>query len=117
MTEAELKACRDLIATPRFWKPISREEFLRRYPAAVENGKVAARLIEQAYKARNAGELQCALVVGFAFGFAPEQRAILRLLLFANWHHCHDDIAFALNMLRTMNGASAEARGSHASTG
>ena len=117
MTEAEIKACRDLISTPRLWNPISNEEFLKRYPSAVENGKVAVQLLERAYKARNASELQCALVVGFTFGFALEHKAILRALLFAKWHKCRDDIASALNMLRTAENGIAEAHRTHTSTG
>jgi hypothetical protein len=117
MTEAEVKACRDLISTPRFWTPISKEEFLRRYPAAVENGRLAVRILEKAYKARDAGELQCALIVGFTFGFAPEHKSILRALLFAKWHNCRDDIVSALIILRTTNNGSAEIFGPHASTG
>jgi hypothetical protein len=107
MTEAEVKACRELIATLRFWKPISKEEFLQRYPSAVENGKVATRILEQAYKARNAAELQCALVVGFTFGFAPEHKSILRALLLAKWHDCCDDIVSALNTMRMVEGNAA----------
>ena len=116
MTEAEIKACRNLISTPRLWNPISNEEFLRRYPSAVENGKVAVRLLEQAYKARNAVELQCALIVGFTFGFASEHKSILRALLLAKWHDCRGDIVTALNILR-MNGSIPEMHGPHASTG
>ena len=103
MTEAELKACRDLISTPPFWSPISKDEFLWRYPTAVECGKVALGIIEHAYQNRDAGELQCALVVGFAFGFGFEHKEILCNLMFVDWHRCHRDVLSALNMLPSLS--------------
>jgi hypothetical protein len=117
MTEAELKACRDLISTPPFWNPISKEKFLERYPAAVENGKVALRIIERAYQTRNAGEIQCALVVGFTFGFAPEHKEILCALAIADWHRCHEDVVSALEMLAILESDMPTQIDSHTSTG
>jgi len=59
MTIEEQKLSRDLIITPPHGaRGISKEEFLRRFPSAVELGKVALRLLEDAYEGQNAEELQ-----------------------------------------------------------
>ena len=75
---------------------ISKEEFLRQFPSSVEQGKLAWRLLEEAYRTQNAEDLRCALIVGFTFGFAPEHQDILRRLVEANWHSSHEDIVEAL---------------------
>ena len=71
MTSEEQKLCQDLvIAISGRW--ISKEEFLCQLPSAIEGGKLASRLLEEASKGQNAQDLHCALIVGFAFGFAPK---------------------------------------------
>jgi hypothetical protein len=97
MTPEEQKLCRDLVVTPpRGARQISKEEFLRQFPLAIERGKLALRLLEEASKAQNAEDLQCALIVGHAFGFAAEHLDILSRLVDVDWHYCHEDIVSAL---------------------
>jgi len=100
MTEEERKFCQDLMWFPGRKEP-SKEDFLRRFPSAVEQGKLALRLFEEAYKARNPDDIRCALLVGFSFGFGPEHTAILRLLVDEDWHESHEDVVSALDELRT----------------
>jgi hypothetical protein len=100
MTEEERKFCRDLIWYP-WGKEPSKEDFLRRFPSAVEQGKLSLRLLEEAYKARNSVDIECALVVGFSFGFGPEHTAILCRLVDEDWHEDHENVVSALDELRT----------------
>jgi len=97
MTPGERKSCRDLVVTPpRGARQISKEEFLRQFPSSVEGGKLALRVLEEANSAQNAEDLQCALIIGFTFGFAPEHKDILRRLIDVDWHYSHEDVVTAL---------------------
>ena len=107
MTEEQRKLCRDLIIQPDGRSRITKEDFLRRFPSVVEGGKVASRVLEDAYRAQDAEDLQCALIVGFAFGFASEQTDILRRLVEADWHYSHEDVVEALDGLRTPDAVDA----------
>jgi len=101
MTAGERKLCRDLIvAPPHGARQISKEEFLRRFPSSVEQGRVALSLLEEAYRTENAEDLQCALTIGAAFGFGPEHTDVLCRLLEADWHFSHEDVVSALDELR-----------------
>jgi hypothetical protein len=97
MTAEQQNLCRQLVITPlRGVTHISREEFLRQFPSAVEHGKLAFGMLEDAYEAQNAEDLQCALIVGFGFGFAPAHLNTLRRLVEADWHYSHEDVVTAL---------------------
>ena len=101
MTEVQRKLCRDLIIFPNGQGRITKEEFLRRFPSAVEHGKLASRLLEDAYRAQDGDGLECALTIGFAFGFAPEHTKTLCHLVEADWHVRHEDVVSALDKLRS----------------
>lgn len=59
------------------------------------------KLFEEAYQARNSDDMDCAIVVGFVFGFGPEHTTILCQLLDEDWHRSHEDAVSALDGLRT----------------
>jgi hypothetical protein len=108
MTAEEQKLCRDLVVTlPRGARQISKEEFLRQFPSAIERGKLALRLLEEASEAQSAEDLQCTLIVGHAFGFAPEHLDILRRLVDVDWHYSHEDVVSALQMWPTVDTVEA----------
>lgn len=97
MTTEGQQLCQNLIITPlRGTRQISKEEFLRRFPSAVERGALAPKLLEDVCNAQSAQDLYCALVVGFTFGFAPEYMGILRRLIDVDWHSSHEDVVSAL---------------------
>jgi len=48
-----------------------------------------------------------ALVIGFAFGFAPKHTNVLCRLVEADWHISHEDIVSALDHLRTPDAVGA----------
>jgi hypothetical protein len=108
MTDREQKLCRDLVITPpRGVSQIRKEEFLRQFPLCVERGHLALRILEEAYRAQNAEDLQCALIVGHTFGFTLEHKDILCNLVEADWHFSHEDVVAALDKLRTPDVAEA----------
>lgn len=108
MTPEERSLCRDLVITPpSAVRKISKEEFARRFPSAIEHGTVAARLLEEVYKSRNSDDVQCVLIVGHAFGFASDHVGVLARLLEADWHVSHEDIVSALDKLRSPEAVNA----------
>ena len=107
MTEEQRTLCRGLIRYPLEGRLITDEDFLRRFPSAVDGGKVALPLIEDAYAAQSAEDLGCALIVGFRFGFAPRHEDILRRLVDLDWHYSHEDVVEALDRLRSPSAAEA----------
>ena len=108
MTSEERNLCHALmISTLPGSTPISKEEFLRRFPSCIEEGKLALRLLEEAYKGQNNEDLHCALLIGFKFGFAPEHTEVLCHLVQADWHQNHEDVVSALDDLRDPDAVEA----------
>jgi len=64
-------------------------------------------LLDHAARSRDARDVQSALIIGHAFGFAPEHAAILCTLVEADWHVSHEDVVSALDKLRTSDAADA----------
>ena len=107
MTEEQRHLCSGLTMFPNGSRRVSREDFIRRFPSALERDKLAPILLEHAYRAQDGIELECALTVGFTFGFAPEHTKLLCDLLAADWHGRHDDIVSALARLRAPDAVDA----------
>ncbi|MHB1530435.1 MAG: HEAT repeat domain-containing protein [Acidiferrobacteraceae bacterium] len=76
---------------------------MRQFPSAVEQGRLALRWLEEAWQARSAEDLSCALIVGGSFGFGPERLDILCRLVEVDWHYDHEDVVSTLDGLRTHN--------------
>ena len=96
MTPEQRNLCRGLIIFLNGRSAITKEEFLRRFSSALEHEKLALRWLEEAYNAQSAEDLECALTIGFAFGFAPDQKDILRRLVEVDWHCSHENVVSAL---------------------
>jgi hypothetical protein len=79
---------------------MTKEEFLQRFPSAVEGGRLALHVLEDAFRSRDAEQLQCALVIGFVFGFVPDHVGVLSQLIDADWHYSHEDAVSALDHVR-----------------
>jgi hypothetical protein len=107
MTEEQRKVCRALIIFPNGARRISKEDFVRQFPSALENGKLALRWLSEAYRARSAEDLSYALLIGFTFGFAPAHKDILRRLIDEDWHCSHEDVVSALQTWPTADTVDA----------
>ena len=68
---------------------------------------MASCVLGDAYTAQNAEDLQCALIVGFAFGFATAHKDILHRLVDVDWHNSHEDVVEAFDRLRTPDAVEA----------
>lgn len=107
MTEEQRKLCHDLIIQPNGRIRRTKEDFRRRFPSFVEGGELAAWVLEDAYMAQNAEDLQCALTIGFTFGFVPEHKDVLGRLVEADWHYSHEDVVSALQTWPTADTVDA----------
>ena len=107
MTEEQRKLCRDLIMFPDGRRRITKEEFLRQFPSAVEHGRLALKWLQEAYETRNADDLSYAFVIGGVFGFAPEHKDILLRLIDEDWHYCHEGVVSALQKWPTVDTVGA----------
>jgi hypothetical protein len=107
MTPEQRNLCGALTILPNGSRRVSREEFVSRFPSALENGKLALRWLDEAYKARSADELDCALAIGFTFGFAPDHKDVLRRLVDDDWHYSHEDIVSVLQTWPTIDTVEA----------
>jgi|KBSMisStaDraftv2_1062788.scaffolds.fasta_scaffold614829_1 hypothetical protein len=108
MTPEQRKLTHDLIITPPSGtRRISLEEFLRRFPSSVVDGKLASGLLEEAWRTKNSDDLQSVLMIGHTFGFGPDQIAILCRLLEENWHFDHENIVSALDKFRSPRAVDA----------
>ncbi len=96
MTPEQRKLCGALTIFPNGSRRVSKEDFVRQFPSALENGKLALGWLDEAYRARSADDLNCALTIGFTFGFAPADKDILCRLIDVDWHYSHEDVVSAL---------------------
>jgi len=99
MTEEQRKLCGMLVMFPDGKTRITKEEFLRRFPSAVECGRSALKWLQEAYETRNADDLHCAFIIGGNFGFAPQHKDILCRLIDEDWHYCHESVVSILSGL------------------
>jgi hypothetical protein len=90
---------------------ISRDEFLRAYPVNVEqDSKHIQQLLSDALSCKQAEDVECALLLGFEFGFSADCVDVLCRLLDADWHQKHEDIVRVLQQLRSPSSVDALCR-------
>ena len=101
MTAEQRKLVYDLVITPPHGlRRISPEDFAQRFPSALDDGKLALGLLEEATQAQNGADLEAAIIVGATFGFTAAHVLPLCQLLRADWHCRHEDIVSTLQRLK-----------------
>lgn len=95
MTQQERNLCQRLLDGS-----MSKEDFLCEFPQAVSNGNLARRLLDEAILTKDARDLNCAMIIGFHFGFGKGSARVLSKLIDAEWHFSHEDVVDALDTLR-----------------
>ncbi|ANM14042.1 MULTISPECIES: HEAT repeat domain-containing protein [unclassified Rhizobium] len=107
MTEDERELITRLVAVPctKFaGQCISKQEFLERF----RDGKILTNeLLAEAIESKIADDLECALIVGFSFGFTKESMGLLLQLLQEGWHFKHEDVVSALADLKAPEAVEA----------
>ena len=97
MTPEQRKLAEGLIILPPTGqRRVSKEQFAQGFPDALVDGKLSPEILSQAFDEKSAEDLQCALTIGYAFGFSCEHKDILSRLSSADWHVSHEDVVSAL---------------------
>jgi hypothetical protein len=101
MTPYQHDLCKALITNVDGTTQISNESFAAAFPDALEQNRLADRLLNGVVDAKSAEDLSCAMLVGFRFGFSVNQRSALAALIHEDWHQCHEDL---VSVLQDMGG-------------
>jgi hypothetical protein len=95
MNEEERKTVLDF-----YLHNISEDELLRRFRIGRSDGtSLALRVLEEAYRAKDAVSAECGLGLVSHFGTPPQSFDILVKLSDAEWHERHEDVVTALGEL------------------
>lgn len=97
MTHEEQEAVLSLVT-----QEITQEDFLKKLRTSrQEVPLLIERLLDEGFKEADAAGVDCALLVGFEFGFESRHIQILCQLSDEGWHHSHEDVVSALDDFRT----------------
>ncbi|WP_049732969.1 HEAT repeat domain-containing protein [Rhizobium ecuadorense] len=110
MTEDERELIMELVALPytRFAREaISKQAFLGRFRDGGDGKVLAKELLAEAIESKIADDVECALIVGFSFGFTNESLDLLLQLLQEGWHFKHEDVVSALADLKAPEAVEA----------
>jgi tetratricopeptide (TPR) repeat protein len=82
-------------------KRVSQEEFLARYPVnpRKDSGYVM-RILNETFHNRNKDDVECAMILGFKFGFTSESVDVLCRLILEDWHTQHESMASLLQRIK-----------------
>ena len=100
MSPGERALVKALVIFPGGPAPMPKQEFLQRF--GVTDGKALGRdLLRDAAARRDPADVEYAMIVCFVFGFADDLVQLLIELAFATWHEDHENVAWALQGLRS----------------
>ncbi len=86
--------------------PISRQDFLEQF-GAPDGVALGLQLLRDAIGRRDGVDVEYALTVCFTFGFTEDHLPLLLSLATAEWHQRHEDVASALDDLRSPRSVDA----------
>lgn len=96
MTEQEKDAVIELAAGKA-----SQEDILNLFSTSPDKtDHLVLRLLNETFSEKDPDGIECALILGFTFGFSQNHVAILCSILDSDWHHSHEDSVTALDGLR-----------------
>ena len=96
----------DLVLVPGRGCKGSPEDVLRHF-GAVDGHALGLSLLADAVNRKDGDDVEAALIVCFVFGMTPDHLELLVLLASADWHRRHEDVASALDGLRTPGAVDA----------
>jgi len=73
------------------------ENFLKVFRGGVSRRGLAKKLLDEAIQSRDSVEIECALIVGFSFGFDEDCLNDLLILLKMDEHRSHENVVMALD--------------------
>jgi hypothetical protein len=76
-------------------------EFLSRFRGSSDGRRLCGDLLAEAIQSKVADDVECALIVGYIFGFTDDHLEPLLKLVSAPWHFKHEDVVTALGQLKS----------------
>ncbi len=80
-------------------KELPKGVFLQRFRSAKDGKKLTLTLLEEGLHGRSTEDVDCAILVGFTFGFDATHIDALCSLAVEEWHHSHENIVMALDKI------------------
>lgn len=80
---------------------LSKADFLSRFRGSTDGQQLCGALLTESIQTKVADDVECALMVGYTFGFTNDHLAPLLELAFAPWHFKHEDVVTALGQLKS----------------
>lgn len=93
-------------------KGLSKADFLSRFRGPTDGQQLCGALLTEAIQSKAADDVECALMVGYTFGFTKDHLEPLLELVSAPWHFKHEDVVTALGQLQSTKAVE----GLHAAT-
>jgi len=106
VTPEDRQVIYDLVFVPGRGRKGSPEAVLLRF-GTVDGHALGLSLLGDAVDREDGDDVEAALIVCFAFGITPDHLELLVLLASADWHRRHEDVASALDGLRTPGAVDA----------
>ncbi len=82
-------------------KKVSKEGFLKLLMRGEDPEEVVRQVLAEAIDSKVPDHIECALIVGFNFGFTQKNLPLLMQILSDSWHFRHEDAVDALATLRS----------------
>jgi hypothetical protein len=106
VTPEDRQVIYDLVFVPSEGRRGSPEDVLRHF-GAVDGHALGLSLLADAVARQDGDDVEAALIACFVFGMTLDHLELLVLLASADWHRRHEDVANALDGLRTPGGVEA----------
>jgi hypothetical protein len=106
VTPEDRRVIYGLVLVPGEGRKASPEDVLRHF-GAVDGHALGLSLLADAVIREDGDDVEAALIVCFVFGMTPDHLELLVLLASADWHRRHEDVASALDGLRTPGAVAA----------
>jgi hypothetical protein len=106
VTPEDRQVIYDLVFVPGRGRKGSPEDVLRRF-GTVDGHVLGLSLLTDAVNRKDGDDVEAALIVCFVFGITLDHLQLLVLLASADWHRRHEDVASALDGLRTPGAVDA----------
>ncbi len=106
MTPEDRQVIYNLVFIPGRGRKGSPDDVLRRF-GTVDGHALGLSLLGDAIDREDGDDVEAALFVCFVFGITPDHLELLVRLVSADWHHRHEDVANALDGLRSPDAVGA----------
>ena len=96
MTDVEQQLVMDFVS-----KRISESALLARFPVDLKTDRrYVLRVLEETLNTKRKDDVECAMILGFHFGFPADSGPVLCKLILEDWHTQHENLAAVMQKLK-----------------